>query len=308
MTDNALYKDYENYMCWIPETAFRKNDSVTDESNDAADTGYRLCGRFKSQPIIYRKVKRMYQRVANALDYGYIGNDGYMDGKLTLSMEMIDLSLLYYAVKGCTTTDDTPSASKYTHVYATTTTRATTVPSFALYHRITNDDGDNTMLHLYTGCVIHGFVITGQLDGVISITLDIRFANVVTATQLTTEPSFGVLKPYSMVYTSVTYAKGGTAYEGGCHEFETTYIDGTVLHRAANDEFPAEALNGPRDIRVMIEYAPKQVECLNDTLITPLAAATASDVDITIKMYRNTTNDYTQFAFEKLWCINTPRS
>ena len=313
MANDALYRFENNYMCWIPETTFRKNDAVLDAANTANDDAYRMPGRFLYQPLLYRKVKRVYQRVANNLDWGYLGNHGYNEGRMTLTMEMIDLSILYYAVKGCTTTDDSPSGGLYTHVYATSTTRATTVPSFAIYQRITNDDSGNTMLHLYTGCVIHGFAITAGLDGVAQLTLDIRFANVVTANQLVTggggtgEPGFGVLKAYTLDYTSITYKYATTSYPGSCHGFEITYIDGTVVHKVAGDEFPSEALNGPRDIRVILDFSPKSTKAITDTLIAPIDPTTSdTDLDITIKMYRNATNDYTEFAFEKLWCINTP--
>ena len=50
---------------------------------------------------------------------------------MTLTVDMIDLSMLYYLTKACATADDTPSASFYTHVYATTTAQTSPPKSFS---------------------------------------------------------------------------------------------------------------------------------------------------------------------------------
>lgn len=310
MADDAYYQDYAYYMCWIPEAAFRKNDATTDESNDNTDVAFRLPGRLVTAPIVYKKVNRVYRRVAGVgPDWGYIGNEGYGEGKIQLTLDMIDLSMLYFMVKGCTTTDDTPSAGKYTHVYANTTARTHPVPSFALYERVTNADTDNNFYYLYTGCVVHSFTITGGISqNTIQLVIDLRFANVVAATALTSpgEPTFGTLSNYTFDRTSITFTKATVAYAAGVHGFRITYIDGTVLDKAANEIYPGRAAHGNRDIQCGLDIAPMQIEVLQDLLTSPLAAATASDLDLTIKMYRDATNDYTQFAWEKIWSINTP--
>jgi hypothetical protein len=310
MSDNALYR-YENQkMCWIPEAAYRKNDSVVDEANDATDTAFRMIGRFLEEPLIFKKRGKVYSRVAGVgPDYGYIAHHGYGEGKLLITMDMIDLSLMYYLCKACTTTDDSPSAGKYTHVYASTTARTVPPPSFGLLWVNTNNDTDNNLIYLYTGCVARSVKITGGLDqNTIQIQLEVYFANCVTGTALTNPgyPAFGTLKNYTFDRTSITYKKGGVSYAGLCNNFEITYDDGTNTHKQANSLYPDEAHNGNRHIQINLGFAPKQIEAIQDTLTNPLAPATASDLDITVKMYRDATNDYTEFAFEKLWAINTP--
>ena len=60
-------------------------------------------------------------------------------------------------------------------------------------------------------------------------------------------------------------------------------------------------------LKVMKEeaYSPRgQVIMLDDNYFDPPEPETASDIDITIKTSRNTTSDYLQFAFEKLWSID----
>ena len=69
--------------------------------------------------------------------------------------------------------------------------------------------------------------------------------------------------------------------------------------------YATEAINGNPDIQVRIDFAPKDKTYSADTLTTPLEPATASDVNITIKLYRDSTLDYTEFKFEHVWCIDS---
>lgn len=228
---------------------------------------------------------------------------------MTLTMDMIDLSMMYYLLKATTTTDDTPSASLYTHVYATTTAQTSPPPTFQMVYKIVNYESGNNINTLFVGCTLAGVAISIRPGSPVQLTLDIKFAKTIASNSpvaLTDYPSFGTLVNYTFERTEITVKKGGTAYPGTVRGLDIVYLDGTVLHKPANEEYASEAINGNPDIQLKIDFAPKDETWSADTLTAPLAPATASDLDITVKMYRHTTNDYTEFAFEKLWCIDTP--
>ena len=100
--------------------------------------------------------------------------------------------------------------------------------------------------------------------------------------------------------------KGGVAYPGSILSADIVYNDGTVLFKPANELYATEPLNGNPDIQVRLDFGTKDETFSEDFMTAPLAPATASDVDISIKPYRNATNDYTEFVFEKVWCIDSP--
>ena len=138
------------------------------------------------------------------------------------------------------------------------------------------------------------------------LTLTIKFARAIasnTPVALTSYPSWGTLKAYNLA--TMTIKKGGVAYPGEILSADIVYNDGTMLHKPANSEYAEEAINGNPDIQVRINFAPKDETFDADTLTTPLEPDAASDVDIVIKPYRDSTLDYTEFSFEKCWCIDS---
>jgi len=303
---NDNYYDVRNHVIvWNgPETAFRTNSEGKDTANLAGDTFWRLPGRLLRVPYTYIKRNKAYSRVANTKFWGYIGHEGFQEGKMTLTLDMIDLSMMYYLCKACSTNDG--AAPVYVHTYATTTAQTSPPPSFQMLYKIENYEAGNNIVKLFTGCVLSGVAISIPEDGPVQLTLDIKFANVITGLALTSNiyPGFGTLKNYTIDRTEITIKKNGTDYPGAVHSADIVYNDGTVLDKPANELYASEAINGNPDIQVSLAFAPKDHTFAADTLTAPLAPAVASHIDIVIKMYRGD-DDYTEFNFEKVWCIDS---
>lgn len=302
MANDNYYLDRDYKVAWFPESSFRTNSEGKDTANAAAQTAFCLPGRLLTTPVFYIRKNRHYSRIVNSKFWGYIGDHGYTDGQITLDTDMLDFSWMYYLCKACTTTDNTPGAGYYTHVYATTTAQTSPPPSFQLILQYGNYEAGNIITVLLTGCVITGCVINASENSApIKAAWSISFANAIAGTSLTSWPTFGTLHAMLLAKTSVTLAKGGTDYPGKAIGFTIQYLDKTYLPKGANEEHPNEAVNGNPDIHLKIDYAIKDETLIQDIITSPLAAATASDVDCTIKMYQDATNYYVQFAFEKLW-------
>ena len=304
MANDSYYRE-KNFNCgWAPETSLRTNAHGKDAANVIGDTFYELMGRVKDMKLYYKKANRLYERVANSGLIGYIAEHGTMEGKITISSNMIDLSMLKQLTKACTNSD---AEGVYTHTYALTTAQGDPPASFWMWFKFTNTEAGNSIyINLY-GCVLQKVHVGGHVVGhgpaPIEMTYEINFAAAGIGLALTTEPSFGTLKNYLMSSTSITLTKGGAAYPGKAMGFSIDYNDNTYLHKARNEVNPEEALNGNPEIKLHVDYLPKNETLFEDTIKTPLAPATGSDIDVTIKMYRHATDDYTEFAFEKLWNI-----
>lgn len=303
---NENYFDIRNhFLCWKgPETAFRTNAQGKDTANAIGDTFFRMPGRLLRIPYTYIKRNKVYEKVSNTKFWGYIAHEGYKEGKITLTTDMIDLSMLYYLTKACTTTDNIP-IGYYTHVYATTTPQTSPPPTFQMIYKIVNYESGNNINALFVGCTLSGIAISKPQEGKAQLTLEIKFARVIPSNipvALTAYPSWGTLKAYD--HATMTIKKLGVAYPGTLLSADIVYNDGTALFKPANELYASEAINGNPDIQVKIVFAPKDKTYAADTMTAPLAPATASDIDITIKLWRHITNDYTEFAFEKCWCID----
>jgi len=308
MANDNFYDVRNHVLVWNgPETAFRTNAQGKDTANVIGDTFFRLPGRLLRIPYTYIKRNKVYRRVANTKFWGYIAHEGYQEGKMTLTMDMIDLSMMYYLCKACTTADG--EAPVYVHSYVTTTAQTSPPPSFQMVYKIVNYESGNNINALFVGCVLSGVAISIPREGPVQLTLDIKFARVIASNSpvaLTAYPDWGVLQEYHIDRTEWSIKKNGTAYPGEILSADIVYNDGTVLHKAANSEYATEAINGNPDIQVRLTFAPKDETFAADTMTAPLAPATASHIDIVIKMYRGTAgDDYTEFNFEKMWCIDS---
>ena len=303
---NDSYYDVRNHMIsWLgPETAFRTNDQGKDTANLVGDTFWRLPGTLVRIPHTYIKRNKVYRRLANTKFWGYIAHEGYQEGKMSITLDMTDLSMMYYLCKACTNQNNVPVGYN-THTYATTTAQTTPPPTFQMVYKLHNPEAGNNIDALFVGCTLSGVAISGTTDGPVQLTLEIKFARVIAGNALTTDPSWGVLTAHHIDRTEITVKKGGVDYPGSVRGFDIVYNDGTVLHKPANELYATEAINGNPDIQVRIDFAPKDASWSEDTLSAPLAPATPSDIDISIKMYRHSTNDYTEFVFEKCWCIDS---
>jgi len=299
---NDNYYDVRNHLlCWLgPEVAVRQNAQGADAINLVTDTFFRLPGRLLKIPFMYIKRNKVYRRIANQKFWGYLGHEGFQEGKMTLTMDMIDLSMLHYLTKASTT------AGAYTHTYATTTAQTSPPPTFQMLYKLVNYEGGNDIITLFMGCTLSGVAISIPLEGPIQLTLDIKFAKVRTGAPLNDYPAFGTLVNYTRDYTELTIKKAGTEYPGTIRTVDIVYLDGTVLHKPSNNEYATEAINGNPDIQVRIAFAPKDATYAADTLTAPLAPEAASNIDIFIKMKRGDGSVYyTSFDFQNVWCIDS---
>lgn len=286
-------------------------------TNLAAQTFYTFWLKLTREPIFYLKKNLVYEQVSGVgPDFNYLAIHGNQEGKMILTGELYYMPL-YFLCKACTTTDNvypatdtedpptTAQAGTYVHDYKTTTARAAAVPTFECFLKMVNDTGANTRHNLYVGCTISMMSIQGALNSPIMGTIEIHFKNVVAGTTLSSYPA--KIPTYRAFYIDdavFTYTKAAAAYTGSVHDFTIVYHDGTFLHKASGQTTAGEALKGPRQISVEFTFLPETVAFLNDILYSVLDPATASDVDLTIKISRNTTNDWLRFAFEKLWSVD----
>lgn len=278
------------------------NVPTNTTTNLAAQVFYNMPIRLRRTPYISLKKNRVVDYVGNVgPDPGYFGDHGYTEGTMTLSGDLVDLSLLYFLCKACTTTDDSPAASYYTHVYASTTARTAPPPSFAIFYKLTNDDSGQTKLRLYTGCVVQSFEISASEGGMVQGSITIAFSKIWAATALNAYPTESTLNSLDAGKGVVTYTKATTAYTGKAIAWKIKYDDGTYLHKACGEEVAGEPLNGKRKVTVSLTWQPHTKNHIDDIDTTPLGATTASDLDITIKISRDTTYDFISFAFEKVW-------
>ena len=282
-------------------------------TNLAAQTFYTMWVKLTRAPVFFLKKNNVYEQVSGVgPDPTYAAQHGNQEGKMVLTGELYYLPL-YFLCKACTTTDNvypatdteepptTVQAGTYVHDYKTTTARAAAPPTFECFLKMVNDTSANNKFPLYVGCAITAMSISGSLNSPITATIEIIFKNVLAGTALSAYPSFPSYRAFYIDDAVMVYAKGGSAYTGSLHAFTIEYRDGTYLHKPAGQSTATEPLNGPRLISIEITWAPKTVAHLNDTIFAQLDPATASDVDITLKISRNTTNDWIRFAFEKLW-------
>jgi len=300
----------QNHKLWFTgkETAFRENASGADTWK--ADAVVYPMPVIPERVVTYKKkLTGVYYIDNEGPDPGLVQEEGYTEGVLEVSGPLMDFSLMYFLCKACTTTDATPGAGKYTHVYATSTARTATPPSFQLVRKLENDTAAQGIWLLYTGCVCSYAKISGSVgSNVLQGTFRIKFANqIYSETDLSgTQTARSGLRAYTYDTTAITFTKATAAYQADKMGFEIEYDDGTMLVKADNETLPGRAYNGPRKITCKLTMTPKEKAVLYDFALNDLAPLTASDLDCTIKTSRNATNDYLSFAFEKLIHIDRP--
>lgn len=292
----------DNHQIYFSAKEATFNVPTNTTTNLAAQTFYPSPVKLRRTPYVTLKKNKVIDYVGNVgPDPGYFGDHGYSEGTITLSGELHDFSLMYFLCKACTTADDTPGAGQYTHTYASTTARTASPPSFALFYKLVNDDSGQTKLRLYTGCVVQSCEISGTEGGMINASFTIAFTKLWEGTALNTYPTAQTTNIFDVGKAVVSYTKATTAYTGKCINFTIRYDDGTYLHKATGEEYPGEALNGRRKVTVTLNWMPHTKNHIDDVITTPLGATAASDLDITIKISRDTSTDYLEFAFEKVW-------
>jgi hypothetical protein len=300
MADDSNYT-YENcHFAWLgKETAYRTNAHGLDTANEAGDTAYYL-------PIKPTMMPRISHFKTYQMTHGFGSRDENQltiaelpAGTVSLSGDLYDLGMLYFMVKGCTTTDDSPGAGYYTHVYASSTA-GTKAATFQFIEKLVNDDSDNTEIWLFVGCYVKSWSITIVEKQKVTCALEIGFARKIAGVDLTTWPSLPAKTPFYADQTVVTYARGGTAYAGSADSVTITWDDGVIPIKGLAAYIGMITL-GPRKIGLNMLWTPTQKDdVIHEESDLP---ATTQDLDVTLKISRDTTYDYIQFAFEKLFNI-----
>lgn len=306
MTDYYDQEDSGWYFS-AKETAFRTNAAGKDTTNGATYVYYPFPIRHVKWSLIFLAKKKVVLHLAGVgPDIGEIQHQGYDEIKLTLSGDLVDFSLMYFLCKGCTTTDNDPGAGYYTHTYINTTARVSA--SFQIFNKHVNPTGAQSILNLLVGCVITRHTISGSQNQNLKGTFYIDVANIVTATALTAPgyPTYRNVRILTFEDTLITFNKGGVAYDLKVTGFEWDYNDGSTLHKCAGETKPDEILMLHRTNTIRLDVIPKVKAFLDD--LYGDEPTEADDIDIILKMFRNTTLDYIQSSWEKVFCIEAPKN
>lgn len=299
---NDFKYNVENHQIFFTgkENPFRTLSPQAKDVFAAGITVYPLPIKLTRIPRFYQKTKKVRSQIAGIADFGYLAHHGYEDLIITLSGDMLDFSMMHFLTSACTTTDNTP-VGFYTHVYATTTAKATSPPTFQMVYKMINDEeaNANDIWILFTGCILKKASIKSAVNSTITCELEIHAANAtVGATALTTEANTTIMRTFQADDAVVTFTKATAAVPGKIIEWEIIYDAGHFLSKAQGESKPEEALNGLRDIHLKLKWVPQYEP---DGIVNDDLPETDDDLDCTIKISRNTTNDYVEFAFQKLW-------
>lgn len=282
-------------MAWRHETSFRTTAGGKDTTNADSDTFLAFPMRLTSMPYIRQlPTIQMTHIPGQGPDYGWIQNVRTPPVQIVLTGNLYQLPFFKMLTTAVTNVDATPN----THTYVTTTARASTIPSFQLYVEVLNETSGQNLVHLFVGCVVQSLVITARNGELVQGTVTILSAREITGTALTSVPTLPILPVFDVTNTLVTFTHGGTAYEFMPVSWAFKYNDGKQMTNKTNI-YAEEVDPGRREIEVTLTVQPKEKAVINDFLSQ--VPSTASDIDLTIKLSRDTTTDFISFAFEKLW-------
>lgn len=298
---------YDNVrMGWRRETAFRTTAEGLDTTNGAANTFYSLGIQNMKVKLLRFRRNKVWQIAAGHTDWGSILEGEYEALEWSAEGDLVDLMMIKMLVGAAITNAD---ATTYrTRVYATSTARSAAKPTIQVFQQFINDAAANAqdMNILLVGTQLRKLVITWAKSAPVKATLTFQSAKPIAFTPLNTYPaklpvnaSGAVLQPYHNVDTVVTFAKGGTTYQATPSGGSITYDDGSSLYHGDGESYAGQVLQGFRQISVdNLRLLIKEKAIIDD--INGLSSTAASDVDLTVKMSRNTTSDFLQFAFQKL--------
>lgn len=299
----VMYKVSDTKWGWRgPEGAFRDFDGNTtrDETNAADGTFWALPVFIGSEnPVLVRKRKKFSQWRAGSRFVKQLNFDEYSELILTFTGPVINRSWLYYLTDACATADDTPSTNYYTHQYDNADTHANPPKSFELIHRIPNDKsgGGESIVLLYTGCVVTNYVERADLGSQIAIgTWTVKAANCIAGTDLTTPgwPEYPQKGFFTFDMATLTWTKGGTALNGHFKGYTFSFNTDKALIREGGSYYAVGAKSpNNTDVMLSIDWAPTETDSYDDSQDDPL---TALNKDITLKIARNTTTDYFQIT------------
>ena len=293
-------------MGWRRETAFRTTAEGLDTTNANSAVYYSFgIKNFKMKLLRFKRNKN-WVTAHGYTDWASIEEKQYEALEWELEGDLCDLMMLKMLVAALITNTD--ATSYRTRVYATTTSRSAEKPSIQVFQYLVNDTGAQTIANLLLGTQLKKMKITWAQAANVKCTFTFESAKPIAFTALTS-PGFpakipvdaagAVLRPYNISDIVVSLKKGGTAYQGVTVGGSITYDDGAKLHHGDGEAYAGRIVQGFRQIMIENLRVMLKEKALYDD-VNGLAATAASDVDLTIKMSRNTTSDYLEFAFQKL--------
>lgn len=294
-----------NRCRWKPETAFRTNAHGLDTANEAGDTMYAL--PLTPVEIHYEQSRR--QRTARFIPgktgYGDIALGPYQPGVLSLTGTLRDLSMLKHMLHPASWTQntDTPSAGYYTR-----TAREgleSTISSFQLLVYSVNTDSGETIYTLLIGCVISSVTLSCSQNGQVQVAITGSYAKSVVGVALSSLPSEKSDMGYDWGKAAVTFTLATVAIPAFITDWVINWNNNITLQTGDGQDYPSEAFYGDQEIFVGLKFSPKTADWWADTVETA-APGSDDDLDITLKIARDGTYDYIQFAFEKMWPMTFP--
>lgn len=292
----SFYYPLNTTFGWRSEAAFRDADGngTLDEANAVDATYYPVP---INKPLLTGHSHRMMEWLRSGLSYD---PDHLSDGvvaplQFALSGELWNFSWIRHL---CKTVTNAGAEAPYTHTYITTTARPITPPpSLEILQSMAH--GSAARHWLYVGCIVSGVQLIASA-GSVRATWNLQSARRITGQALSSPMAAVAMRPYpTSNSTTVTLTRGGTAVSGQPRQVLLSYSDGTTLPTdCLGTLYPPYAIHGPRDITCQILWDPTDLDIEDWLADTP--ASTAVDNDLTLKFSRDTTDDYLEFAFEKI--------
>lgn len=285
-------------LAWRWETSFRTTSAGKDTTNDESDSFFAFPLRLTTFPYIRQMPVKQYIHLPGmGPDYGLIQN------QMTPPIEMVFTGNIFHFpfLKALTTAVTNVDATPNTHTYITSTARASTTPSFQLYLEVLNDTADENLVHLFVGCVVKSVNIEARNGELLTASVTILSAREITGTTLTSVPTLPILPLFDTSNSLITFTKATTSYNFTPKSWSIKYNDGKQMSNKTN-LYAEEVDVGKREIQVSVLLEPKQKTVISDFLSQ--SPSTASDIDLTIKVSRDTSTDFISWAFEKIWAVD----
>lgn len=283
-----------------PETLYRDFDgnATKDEANAADVTMWALPVRIDKDNSVYvRKKYRVSKQYGGGSRFtSQINRNEIEDIILTFTGPVYNRSWLHYLTDGVVTTDDTPAASDYTHIWNQDTATLSNPPkTLELLSYVLNDGTGAAQILLYTGCCVVSYVESGEINGQIMGTWVVHAGNEIAGTVLDTQPAYPGDKIFHMEEAVLTNKKGGTARNGKFKSYTYSYISDKKLDKGGG-ELLKSYVQSPNQVNCFldVQWEPWSLNDIADMRLDPTAA---NNLDVDIKISRNTTNDYFKIDF-----------
>jgi len=284
------------------ETSFRTNSAGKDTALTAGTTVY-------SKPVIggltlapTDSYKFTLPRGSGYSGPAYISPLKRISPRVDLSGYLQSFRPMYFLCGGCTTVDE---GSYYSHTYSTTTSRTAPPPSTQILIRQENASSAQNFNNLWVGSIVESCRISWQAGDAPRAAWSFRLCKAISQSNLDSWPSYDTKAPYPSVDDGSSgtdfIKKGGTAYEVTLTAFEIIYKSGIEHIFGIGDAYPVAAAYISRNIILRTKMLVEEKAILTD--MSSLSVSSANDIDVTLRLYRNTTNDYLKFSFEKLFPV-----